>query len=528
MKPETRRAVLGILLLLAVLTGLFGLAGHAEYSTWTQAAVNNWKQYGWATLGGKMVTNPGGFQVLEAPQVYAGHRAASLYPVYLIEQLFSWTGHDQLAFHLVFSLLLFGATKSLIGNGRIAWIVAALAVLCPGYTIYPAYRDPNAISLYATIPYAALVLPLMRHPRLNAGQLTLLISATLLYSALNWTSAFGHAMVFVTVWASHGIARRNLATYTIVAGLGTAMVLGLSVWDKLHASQTIPAPTVAAEAGGGLIGSYMWGSSGYGLGMTLAKAIARITFTNALGLLPLLATLGVAFISARRTQSPLSIKIWLPILTAVAGVLTLRNYFGHHPWMAVTMLLPGLVFTLHLMLSTRQCAIRPPPTVSLSRQRCFAYVSLGGLCLLHSFAIVFAQRAYSASKIEVSRFVLAHTDRTDTVALFSDFDAEMAAQAGVLAVHADRRIVVMTNLIELTPSRSQTLLLTSAPQSGGWPLVAVSTQPAYLDNPLIRKTFSWYAQRIARRSKHDKHFDFANDRHFYLYHIPPERQTVAP
>src|SRR5271156_5672938 len=55
---------------------------------WTHNVVRNWEQFGFFNLHGRLVYNPGGFQADTQPQIYLGHRPASLYPCFWTQELF--------------------------------------------------------------------------------------------------------------------------------------------------------------------------------------------------------------------------------------------------------------------------------------------------------------------------------------------------------------------------------------------------------------------------------------------------------
>src|SRR5262245_1544212 len=66
---------------------------------WPSNVVRNWEQFGFGALKGKLVINPGGYEALTRPDVYAGHRPASLYPIYLGKQLGFGTNADTIPFN---------------------------------------------------------------------------------------------------------------------------------------------------------------------------------------------------------------------------------------------------------------------------------------------------------------------------------------------------------------------------------------------------------------------------------------------
>src|SRR5215470_6758243 len=73
---------------------------------WPHNVIRNWQQLGLRNLGGGLVMNPGGHDVVSHPEVYQGHRAASLYPAFLVGRFFTWTGSHAMPFHVLFSLII--------------------------------------------------------------------------------------------------------------------------------------------------------------------------------------------------------------------------------------------------------------------------------------------------------------------------------------------------------------------------------------------------------------------------------------
>ena len=101
--------------------------------------------------------NPGGFEALEHPDTYKGHRPAAYYPVLLTGKLLGWLGDSLLIYHALFSVALFFGVWFLLGRGPLALVGGFAAALCPGYSVYPSVVDPNAMALYMVVPYAAVL-----------------------------------------------------------------------------------------------------------------------------------------------------------------------------------------------------------------------------------------------------------------------------------------------------------------------------------------------------------------------------------
>ena len=154
-------------------------------TSWPHNVLRNWQQYGIVALHGELVTNPGGVDALDHPIIYPGHRPMSLYPAYFVGALFAWTGSNFMAFHVVSALLVFLATWSLLGGDQRAFWVITLALLCPGYYIWPTVIDPNTVAALAGLPYAALLWWRMRQPTWAWSDLAFVFVLTLLFTALN-------------------------------------------------------------------------------------------------------------------------------------------------------------------------------------------------------------------------------------------------------------------------------------------------------------------------------------------------------
>lgn len=507
-----RLLLLAVLGMLAASAFFYQLGGRSIMCGWPIVAVHNWQQYGLGELHGKLVTNPGGFEVLTKPDIYKGHRAASMYPVYAAEKLLDWAGDGEVMAHLALTLALFFSVWFLMGRGGLAVVTATAVALCPSYSVYPAVLDPNSMALYPMLAYAALVIPIFTAPTISPLQLALLAVITYAYTSLNWISAFGHGIFFCALLAMPSVSWARLRIYLGLAGLSVGVVGGLSVLDKMGVGQSAGAP-VSFQA---FLAGYTWGHSGYGEDLTTVKAMVRLGVVNSIGLLPLLALLVYLLAKLRKSGGGRILPALLPFTAAALGVMSMRNYFGHHPWMAAPLLLPGLVLSLALL--RRQIAdetrVQPGPLQG-------ALFLLG--CGVYALLVVGAYRAYHAENLDVLALIRQHTARADTIVLVENLDARLAFQAGNLAENGDRRLVVLPTLETPVTGAGNFFVLSATNLSGRLPVVARSEKPALLSSPLVRKLSAWYASHIARRRFKDQpmeqHAGFSASTDFALYRL---------
>jgi hypothetical protein len=501
-------SALGVLIVSAF---FYVLVGRCESANWPANAVHNWNQYGFGVLHGKMVTNPGGFEALTKPDIYKGHRAASFYAVFAVGKLLGWLGDGVMMFHLVFTLALFASIWFLLGRSGLALVGAAAAVLCPGYSVYPTIVDPNAVALYTMVPFAAVTVHFLSAKDLPPLKLMLLAVLTFTYTSLNWSTAFGHGILFCALLVMPAISWSRLGIYTGLAGVSVGVVGALSVLDKMGDGNG------AAAAGGGsfltFLAGYTWGHVGYGADLTTIKAAVRLGAVNSAGLLPLIFFAIWLAVKIRGSNRAPDVLAFLPFAAAVLGVMTLRNYFGHHPWMAAPMLLPGLVLSLCLLVK------RNAPEKIAGVKTSAGPVFLAG-CLLYAVTVLGAHRAYHSEAMELSSLVRQHTARTDTIALVESLDPQIAAQWKSLSESCDRHVVVLSDL-NAPPADENIFVLSATDLNGQLPVVAKSEKSVLLTLPLIRELSEWYKQKISRRDAQDRHFDFTAGATFVLYHLPP-------
>ena len=280
--------VLMTLVVLAASTAIrYSVDRNIAAGTWN-TVIRNWEQFGLLTLHGRLVDNPGGFEALDKPEVYPGHRATCVYLAFFVKRLFAWTGAGILAFSVAMSLIVFLSTWFLLGKSHAAWLVAAATLLSPGYVLWDAHLDPNAISVLLGLPFALWLISRLSQPRLSATAVTLLFAIILAFTSLNWTTVFVHGVLFGCLLAQRTLPRRRLLLFVALAGLSTLVVAGVSVLGKLSYASASGQSSNLKD----FLAAYTLGGTGYGIGMTMAKAMVRLGFVNAMGLLPLLLVLG--------------------------------------------------------------------------------------------------------------------------------------------------------------------------------------------------------------------------------------------
>lgn len=508
--PRYRHLLLSTFGVLMVAAAFYALVGHGISSGWPGNAVHNWNQYGLGALQGKLVTNPGGFEALTKPDLYKGHRPASFYPVFAVGKLLGGLGDSLLMFHLFYSVVLFFSVWFLLGRSPLAAVGGGATILCPGYSVYPTVVDPNAMALYLVVPFAAVLVHFLSAKNLPPGKLVLLAGLTFAYTSLNWSTALGHGILFCTLLVLPSISRSRLALYTGLAGVSVGVIGGLSVLDKMGGG--------TGAAGGGsfqtFLAGYTWGQVGYGADLTTGKAIVRLSVVNFIGLFPLVVFAGWMAVQFRKAGRRLDAPAWLPLLAATLGVMTMRNYFGHHPWMAAPMLLPGLVLSLALLFKRNA-----PETTGDEKLAAGRLLLVGSL--FYALIILGAQRAYHAGSLELTALVRQHTARTDIIVLVASTDPQMAAQAKTISESCDRHVVVLPDLQTPLAAGGNPIMLSAAHLADRLPVVAQSEKSALLSLPLIRELSSWYAQKISRRGAQDRHFDFTAGANFGLYRLTP-------
>lgn len=460
---------------------------------WAQRAVRNWEQYGFFQLHGKMVCNPGGFEVDTRPDYYPGHRPASMYPVFFCYHLFAILGLDFgfVFYYAVIAAIVLLSIWWLLGRTERAFWLAAIAVITPGYLRWQTQLDPNLTTVMFGFPFCAAVIELLGRPVLNWRQTALLLGLVLLYSAINWTTVFVHAMLFATLLVLPRVPWRHLFLYAGMTAAMAGSVLVASVASKL-ARGGASGPGLAQMFQG-----YGWGDAGYGVDLTTQTALLRLFTANLIGLLPVLVYLGWQW-WLRRRRSPVGLLFLLPLLVPVVEVLGLRNYFGHHPWMSVNFFLLGIILAAVVWKDQAGAALAGGDT----RLR----LRVAGLAatFAYSFLVLAMGHMHAGRELAFAAFVRENTPRDTTIVIRRDTDPELAGLDHRLTDLFDRHLVVIPRLAEtnLPDNLAKPVILTHAP---GLPQ-KILTETMLTDNtyPILKIMLNWYVSHIAHRRVGDQ------------------------
>ncbi|MEI6078869.1 MAG: hypothetical protein WCS94_25060, partial [Verrucomicrobiota bacterium] len=284
-----------ILVLLAAVTGAAWLTTLVDDGLgvgWVQVVVRNWEQFGFSNLHGKLVYNPGGFEVESHPKIYAGHRPASILPAFLCHHLLAAGDQGFVVYYGIMAAVVLLAIWQLLGRTERAFWLAAIVVLTPGYLRWQTSVDPNLAAVLFGFPFCAIVLSLLQRRVLKWTHWAALLLLTLIYTSVNWTTIFVHAMLLVTLLLLPCVSRRRLFGYA-----GLAAVIGGAVLLVSMASKVVRLPDGRAPSTGLVqtLLNYGWGNSGYGLDMGTKTACLRLLAANLMGLLPMLFFLGWQF-----------------------------------------------------------------------------------------------------------------------------------------------------------------------------------------------------------------------------------------
>ncbi len=498
-----------IVLLLAVIIGCAWLQYLFDDGLgigWPSDAVRNWQQFGFSNLHGQLVTNPGGFEVAASPNIYKGMSPVCLYPAYFITRFFAWTGLDTMAFQIVMSLLVFWAIWNLLGRDNFALFVAAVAIFCPGYSRWLKILDPNVITVLFGLPYIALVASILKRPRLGFASGLSLFAVTMTFVSLNWTTAWVLGPCALLLLGLPQINRRAVFLFISLAGASSILFVLGSAIIKAGGSQASP------EHLGRFIRGYTWGNVGYGAGLTTSKAFMRLVFVNGIGLLPLLVVCGGVAVKCLPRGGGKNWYALTPLALTVLEVGFMRNYFGHHPWMAAPVLLVGLVFSLVLLRVHPESSSAAPGRMNGS----LLLPAIVLVCFIYSLAVVEFFRANGLNGLTLAGLVRHHTERSDWIVVVKSIDPQTTEIAPRLDEHLDRHVLVVDDLDHLPAGRDFVIL--SAVPAGGLGLRAQASVGGPASQSLLQKTGDWFNHSIARRQPGDR-IDFAGT--YFLYETKP-------
>ncbi|MDR3457173.1 MAG: hypothetical protein P4N60_06975 [Verrucomicrobiae bacterium] len=473
---------------------------------WPSDTLRNWQQCGVTTLHGALVFNPGGFEAVTAPQIYHGMSPFCLYTVLICTKLLGWTGLGTFSFFLVLGVLVLWGTWSLLGRGNFAQLAAVAVILSPGYGRWLVGIDPNAISVLLGIPYAAAVTELLKKPRLRAADSLLIFLLTGAFVILNWTTAWVLTPFGIFLLATSQVRRARAVKFLTVAAAGSILFVFSSMLAKSGG---------AAVGGGGagqhFLGGYTWGNYGYGEGLTTSRAFIRIFFITTIGLLPVLLLWAMTAFHKFRVAPANGFIALLPLGVALLEIAAMRNYFGHHPWMAPPVVIVGLIFSINL-LSATATESRPATGGGLKR-----LVFIAAVCLVYGLAVVSFYRANGSEGRSLTRMVRHETARTDWIVLVKNVDPVTAQQSDRLDGTLDRHVVVVDDLKDL-PAGQSLAILTAVPMNGGQLIAQERVGSGSGLDAVLPKAADWFNRTISRRKPGDRP-EFASQ--YYLYRPAP-------
>ena len=472
---------------------------------WTHNVVRNWEQFGFFKLHGQLVENEGGYQVDTHPEIYAGHRPASLYPFFLTQKLFGGIWGTRIYYALIAGVV-FSCIWLLLGRTDKAFLIGGIAVLSPGYLCWQTTLDPNLASVLAGFPFCVIVIWLMQEKRLNAVQIVFLLMLIIVYSTINWSTVFVQGMLFATLLLLPKVSRKNLITYVILTVAPAALIVGLSVIDKMANEHQSSSQGFAAMYGG-----YGWGNSGYGADLTTKTAFLRLLFTNFAGLLPVIFFLCWEIWRGRKAGSQKTgVFFFLPFLAAVFALALLRNYFGHHPWMSCNFVLLGMVLSLVVWKFTRNTG-EPMEKSRVKPGWQWAALAAG---FTYGFIVLSLYHIHNGQQSVLVKLVRSNTMRSAVILITRDTDPDLADLQNRLPEPLDRHVVVLGKITDADAGITNAFWLTSIKQ-GGHKLVG-STGDSGIDGPpLAKQLLGWYSRAIAHRRAGDR-LDFSAQYYIYI------------
>ncbi|HTV43080.1 MAG TPA: hypothetical protein VMF08_21120 [Candidatus Sulfotelmatobacter sp.] len=470
---------------------------------WPTNVVRNWQEFGFLNLHGQLVANSGGFEVAQNPKVYGGMSPVCLYPAFFATQLFSWTGLDTLSFQILLAAVVFWASWRLLGRDNFALMAAGVAILCPGYLRWPKILDPNTLAALPVLPYAVLVLAILKKPKMTPTLAGALIVLTLAFMSLNWTTAWVCAPCVFMFLAIPGLNRRALGTLIAVMVVAIPLVVVGSFAAKYGhhgpgaAGSNSMAVHSSASSGGllSIIAGYTWGSGGYGNGTSTAHLFLRLAFTNIVGLLPLWLICLYALIDSIRAGRRVSGLVFVPLAFAVLNMIIMRNYFCHHPWMAGPVLLVGVVFSLAVL------RISPvADTASGSDKMPLKIVYGAGLvCFVYGFAVLMFFRANESDLLSLVKLVRQHTARSDTIAILKS-DSVTSPLVDRLDEPLDRHVIEVDNINDLA-NQGHAVILSAIQLNDSPTLIA---QSAAASQSWLTRVADWFNHSISHRRAGDR------------------------
>ena len=468
---------------------------------WPNCVLRNWHEYGYWHLDGQLVANPGGLDAGEKPFVYPGHRPWLLLPPYWLKELPGTAGGNGLLYDFVMVLATFAGTTRLMGTGARGVLLASIVCLSPGFILNIVTIDtisfPAVVGL-AVLPFAAG--RLADGGGKPAGRM-LTLAVLMLFMMMNWSTLFSLFVAGVYLCARRPAQWKNLAVY-----IGAAAVVGLGVF-----AVSILSRHESGATSGDFWNAYLWGPGGYdGNGMSLGKALVRISGVNVIAWLPLAVGGMVLWLhngpGERWRLAP------LPLAAAIFAVFVMRNYNAHHPWGAASVIGLGFLLSLELLIAPRSDSKRAWSAIGIAAATAFCLVYCASWLALDEFN----KRDYNPLYDLIARNTPRHSLIVVTDSLTPD--GRLAPEA--FSSMVDRKFMSAagweTHRDEIARSGKEVFFLTHGTPPPSSRLLAQSQSPPRWTDRIMIPLFDFYREKISRRAPGDRKVFFPE---YHLYQL---------
>lgn len=489
MNSKTKTLIVCLVMAMAGGILFFGQSEQARNGGWAHSVLRNWDEYGFFRLEGRMITNPGGYAVLEDPQYYTGHRPHVLRAAYFIGCLTGNPGHEGWLFQALLSALVGWAIWKGLGQSLAAFLVAFCTVVSPGFIRHSLILDTLAIPVLLGIPFLVLAALLLRKETLKVIDWICLVVLCVAYTAINWTTGMALVVAFAYFVASANFKLNRIIALFAAAGVSAAIVLAISVFDKRSGDAS------AAHALVALYNNYLFGPGGYGkIPMDWVTATRRILVANVMALAPLLCAAGFVA-SAKPWRKTFSVVALLPLLASLACVAFFRNYFATHPWMAAPVIILGCIATLLSWYDRSE--IKRGPSAATTKA-VVVFISL--LSLAYGLLLSQVYHLYSSGTAEIKAMVRTNTGRADIV-LCDQSVLEDGMVLDWLESGCDRKFLLSDGKPDATVrgSNARLFLLTTNPDNAAGVRVADSNSSVDPIAGFLHAPLEWYRAKVARR-----------------------------
>jgi len=365
-----------------------------------------------------------------------------------------------------------------------------------------------------------LIVQLMTSEKAGAWKrMSLAFIILLLYVAMNWSVIFPVSSALVCLLLIKPARIKFLLPVVILSAFLVILVTYASLSTKYGSGTGTPKTGAVHNAFQAMWDNYLWGRHGYGGGhtMTLFKALPRMLAANTIGLFPLILYFIYQMVREFRRAGFSRVALSLaPLATVILGILTLRNLFGHHSWMAGPPLMAGMIFSLALMERRRESA----PSEEPSHANTCSVIRTAALigAAVYMFFMLLISRAYMGGAPEVIDLVTKNTSRHSLILLAPDLPSQFRDESDRMAAEFDRKVAPYPEWKSgSTVPAGGVYVLSSVPHLEK-ELSAVDSTTAgnELGKSLFSGLFRFYQVHIAKRDPGEK---LELDSPYYLYRL---------